>query len=109
MEKRVFKRIPAFLSATLFYDDFFYDIRIINLSQNGIFFISNEYLSSGLNIEIYIPLKNTALKVPFKIVRISEIIDNMHFRFGAEILSPSQEYLKFIKGRVALQIQNILR
>ena len=109
MEKRVFVRISAFLSAKLFHDDFFCDIHIINLSQNGIYFIAKEHLSSGLNIEIYIPLKSTELKVPFKIVRMTEKIDNMHFRFGAKILSPSQEYIKFIQGRVALKIQKVIR
>jgi len=97
MEKRAFERIPVFLNAMLCYDDSFCDAFIINLSQNGINFIARADLSSGLNIEISIPLKSIELTVPFKIVRISET-GIIHFRFGAELLSPSHEYSKFIKG-----------
>ena len=99
MEKRAFKRIPSFFNAKLFYDDIFYDALIINVSQNGIYFSSKAYLSSGLNIEISIPLKSAELKVPFKIVRMSKT--GMPYpRFGAELLSPSQEYIKFIDSRI---------
>ena len=100
MEKRAFKRIPAFLSAKLYYKDYFSETRIINLSQNGIYFITEAYLSSGLNIEISIPLESTELKVPFKIVRIIKT-GMMYSGVGAELLSPSKEYIKFIHGRIA--------
>jgi hypothetical protein len=100
MEKRAFERIPAFLNAKLFYDDSFYDALILNLSQNGIYFSAEEYLLSGLNIEISMPLESTELKVPFKVVRISET-NTIYYRLGAELLSPSQEYIKFIHGRIA--------
>jgi len=100
MEKRAFERIPAFLSARLLDNTAFHNALILNLSQNGIYFMAKEYLSSGLNIEISIPLDSTELKVPFKIVRISET-DLINFRFGAELLGASQEYIKFINGRIA--------
>ena len=96
MEKRAFARIPSFLDAKLFYDDYSYDALILNLSQNGIYFSSEAYLSFGLHIKISIPLKTTELKVPFKIIRISETS-----RFGAVLLSPSQEYIKFVHCRIA--------
>lgn len=100
MEKRAFARIPSFLNTKLFYDDYSYDVLILNLSQDGIYFISEAYLSSGSNINISIPLKTTELKVPFKIVRMSTM-DLIYLRFGAELLSPSQEYTNFIHGRIA--------
>jgi hypothetical protein len=100
MEKRAFERIPSFFNAKLFYDDIAYDAFIFNVSQNGIYFISKAHLSSGLNIEISIPLESSELKVPFKVVRISEM-DIISPRFGAELLSPSQEYINFIDSRIA--------
>ncbi len=108
MNRRAFERIPSFMNAKVFYNDLLCDTRILNLSQNGIYFITKEYLASGLNIEISIPFETTDVKVPFRIVRIS-IIDNIYFRFGAKIVSPSQEYIKLIRGRLALMIQNIIR
>jgi hypothetical protein len=98
-EKRVFKRIPTFLSTKLFYNFLFYDARIINISQNGIYFLTDAYASFGLNIEISIPLESTEFKVPFKIVRISKT-SMPYSGFGAELLSPSKEYTKFIHGRI---------
>lgn len=100
MEKRAFKRIPAFINAKLFYDGSFCDAIILNLSQNGIYFFTTINLLSGLTIEISIPLDSTDLKVHFKIVRISEE-GISSYRFGAELLSPSQEYIKFIHSRIA--------
>jgi hypothetical protein len=100
MEKRAFARVPSFLDAKLFYGDYSYDALILNLSQNGINFSTEVCLSSGLNIEISIPMETTELKVPFKIVRMSKT-DMLSFRFGAELLSPSEEYLKFVHGRIA--------
>ena len=100
MEKRAYKRIPAFLNAKLLYDDYFYDALILNLSQNGIYFFAKINLLSGLNIEISMPLESTDLTVHFKIVRISET-SITSYRFGAELLIPSQEYIKFIHSRIA--------
>ena len=98
MERRAFARTPSFFNAKLFYDDCSYYALILNLSQNGIYFISEAYLSSGLNIKISIPLETTELKVPFKIVRMPTI-DSIYRRFGAALLRPSQEYINFVHGR----------
>ena len=100
MEKRAFARTPSFLDAKLFYDDYSYNALILNLSQNGIYFTADTYLSSGLDIEISMPLESLELTVPFKIVRISET-DMISPRFGAELLHPSQEYRKFVHSRKA--------
>ena len=100
MEKRSFERVPSFLDAKLFYDNYSYDALILNLSQNGIYFVADAYPPSRLNIEISIPLKTTELKVPFKIVRMSKV-GTLYSRFGAELLSPSQEYIKFVHGHIA--------
>jgi len=101
MEKRDFERMPAFLEAKLGYANSFYDALILNLSKNGIYFIVKEYFATGSNIEILIPSDSKELKVPFKIVRISEI-DRIYFRFGAELFGTPQEYIKFINCRLVL-------
>ncbi len=96
--KRAFERVASFLDAKLFYDNYSYDALILNLSQDGIYFISEAYLSSGLNIKISIPLETTELRVPFKIVR-TQTIDSIYPRFGAKLLSPSQEYANFVHDK----------
>jgi len=100
MGKRAFERIPAFLNAKLLYCDSFHDALILNLSQNGIYFFAKIDILSGLNIEMSIPLESTELTVSGKIVRISET-GATSYRFGAELLSPSQEYIKFIHNCIA--------
>jgi len=100
MEKRAFKRIPSFFDVKLFYDDIVYDALILNLSQNGIYFSAGAYLSSGLNIKISMPLECQEVTVPFKIVRMS-MIGRISFSCGAELLSPSHEYTKFIHSRLS--------
>ncbi len=100
MEKRAFARIPSFLDAKLFYDDNLYDALILNISQNGINFGVNANLSSGLNVELSLPLETTELRIPFRIVRMSKV-DMPYSRFGAELISPSQEYIKFVHSRIA--------
>lgn len=99
MERRTFERIPAFLSGKVLHEDSFHDALILNVSQNGIYFIAKIYLLSGFNIVISIPSDGTEIKVLCRIVRISET-GITSFRFGAEIISPSQEYIEFIHDRI---------
>lgn len=100
MEKRAFERVPSFIDAKVFYDENSYGVLILNLSQNGIYFVANAYLPSRLNVEVSIPLETTELKVPCEIVRMSKV-GTLYSRFGAKLLSPSQEYIKFINGHKA--------
>ena len=100
MEKRAFERTPVFINAMLLYDEFYRGAFILNISQNGIYFSADAKLSSGSNVEISMPIESPELTVSFKIVRISET-DMISPRFGAELLHPSQEYIKFIHGRIS--------
>ena len=84
----------------LYGDELFHGAFILNISQNGIYFGSNAELSSGSNVEISMPIENPALTVHCKVVRISET-DMISPQFGAELLNPSQEYIKFVHSRKA--------
>ncbi len=60
-------------------------------------FISGADLSSGLNIDISIPLKEESLKIPVRIIR-SEKAGNLYDGFSAEISSPLQDYVEFVES-----------
>lgn len=96
MEKRNFQRIPTHVHA---------HVRVLNLgslhsglitdlSENGMSIITGEYLSSGQDIEVYVPSKEDNLKVPAKIIRKINT-GNLYDGFGAELLNSSKDYLEF--------------
>ena len=97
MEKRSFKRIPIHLYIRFFCGDSCHNGLVTNISENGIHFISGADLSSGLNIDISIPLKEESLKIPVRIIR-SEKAGNLYDGFSAEISSPLQDYVEFVES-----------
>ena len=94
-EKRACKRKPTQLFVNFFNGDSLHNGFVTNLSDINIYFITGVNLSFGSNIDVSIPLKYDSLIVPVYINRI-EKIGNLYNAFGAELLSPSLEYLDFI-------------
>ena len=99
-EKRTSKRISTHFLVSFFNGDSLNNGLVTNISENGIYFISGADLSSGLNIEMSIPLKEENLKVPIKITR-SEKTGNLYDAFGAELLNSSQDYIGFVHNKNA--------
>ena len=97
MEKRAFKRIPIHLYIRFFCGDSCHNGLVTNISENGMHFISGADLSSGLNIDISMPLKEESLKIPVRIIR-SEKTGNLYDGFSAEISSPLPDYIGFIES-----------
>ena len=97
MDKRAFERIPVLLYAQLYCEDSVCDALVLNLSQNGIYFSAEATLSCGLDLDLSIPMESNELRVPFKIIRSSEK-GLLYSRFGAELLSPSLDYLSFVQS-----------
>ncbi|MCK5286828.1 MAG: PilZ domain-containing protein [Thermodesulfovibrionia bacterium] len=93
-EKRTYERIQTHLFVRLLNGDSPYNALLTNLSENGIYFISETYLSFGLNIEVSIPYKEDLLKVPFKIIRTVKT-GCLYDGFGAELSEPLKDYLEF--------------
>ncbi len=97
MEKRAYKRIPIHIYISFFCGDSYHNGLMTNISENGIYFISGADLSSGLNIDVSIPLKEDSLKIPVKIIRVKKT-GNLYNGFSAEISSPFQDYEKFVQS-----------
>ncbi len=95
IEKRACKRIPAQLFVNFFNGGSLHHGLVTNLSDINIYFITGVNLSFGSNIDVSIPLKYENLIVPVYINRI-EKTGNLYNGFGAELLSPSLEYIDFI-------------
>jgi hypothetical protein len=91
-EKRTYERIPTHLFVRFLNGDSLHNALLTNLSENGIYFISETYLSSGLNIEVSIP---NPLKVPFKIIRTAKT-GCLYDGFGAELSEQLKDYLEFV-------------
>jgi hypothetical protein len=94
-EKRGCERIPAQLFVSFFDGDSLRNGFVTDLSSINIYFTTGANLSSGSNIEVLIPLKYENMIVPVNIIR-TEKIGNLTNGFGAELLSPSLEYIDFI-------------
>ena len=94
-EKRACKRIPTQLFVSFFNGDSLHNGFVTNLSDINIYFITGANLSSGSNIDVSIPLKYENLIVPVNINR-TEKTGNLFNGFGAELLSPSLDYIDFI-------------
>ena len=93
-EKRGYERILKYIDITVLNGDSPRKGLVRNLSEKGMYFITGANLSSGLNIEVSIPFKEDNLKVPVKVIRIKK--DNLYDGFGAELSSPSQDYIDFV-------------
>jgi hypothetical protein len=66
-----------------------------NCSENGMYFMSGANLTTGLDIEVSIPLKEDNLKVSIKIIRSAKT-RNLYDGFGSELLNSSQDYIEFV-------------
>ena len=94
-EKRGCKRITTQVFVSFFNGDSLDNGFVTNLSDINIYFITGANLSSGSNIDVSIPLKYENLIVPVNINR-TEKTGNLFNGFGAELLSPSLDYIDFI-------------
>ena len=96
IEKRAYERIPKCLGVKVLNGDSLHKGLVTNLSQNGMYFITGAYLSSGQNIEVSIPFKEGNLKATVKVIRIKK--DNIFDGFGAELLNSHSDYLEFVNS-----------
>lgn len=94
-EKRTYERIPTHLFVRFLNGNSLHNALVTNLSENGIYFITEAYISSGLNIEVSILFTEDVLKVPVKITRTVKT-GFLYDGFGAKLLNPPTSYLEFV-------------
>lgn len=107
MKKRKFERISARIRAIFYCDSTLYPGIVTNLSENGIYFESENRLPFKSNFkilhslkskaELLIPFKDKTLEVPVKVRRL--IKTNVYYNgMGIEVLDPTKEYLEFVRS-----------
>ena len=94
-EKRAFERIPASIDARFFYGNIFYSGTVLNVSEKGMFINTKRCLPPDSMFVVIIRESNFLLKVIAKVKRF-EMYDSSCNGMGVELMSPSNDYVKFI-------------
>ena len=97
MEKRTFERTDTNLPVKYFCENMVYNGTIKNISENGMYISTTNFLPCKHNIEMMIPLKEEASIFKARIRRIEKVNDAL-FNIGVELLNPPDTYIKFIES-----------
>jgi hypothetical protein len=97
MEKRAYVRIDASLPINYFCENILYSGKVKNLSENGMFISTSNFLPCDNRIDLFMPLKEEMSKFPATIIRIEKIND-LKYNIGVELLNPPQKYFKFVNN-----------
>jgi len=95
MNRRSFDRIDTSLPVKYVCDDVLYSGTIRNLSENGMFIKTGNFLPCINWIEIFVPLEEEISSFFARIRRI-EKVDDANFTMGIELLDPPYNYLEFV-------------
>jgi c-di-GMP-binding flagellar brake protein YcgR len=97
MEKRAFKRVPAHLPVKYTCDNIQYSGTAKNISENGMFIRTNNFLPCDNTVEIIVPLKEQISRISASIRRI-EKKTSTDFAVGVELINPSDSYIKYVRN-----------
>ncbi|HBH61326.1 MAG TPA: hypothetical protein DDX85_06220 [Nitrospiraceae bacterium] len=95
MNRRSFDRVDMSLPVKYMCEDMLYSGTIKNLSENGMFIKTSNFLPCVNWIEIFVPLEEEISKFFARIRRI-EKIDDANFSMGIELLNPPYSYIEFV-------------
>jgi hypothetical protein len=95
MEKRAFERTDTDLPVRYFCENRIYTGTVKNLSENGMFISTSNFLPCGNKVELLVPLEKEISKFPAKIRRI-EKINSSNYNIGIELLDPPNIYIEFV-------------
>jgi len=95
MEKRAFERIDTNIPVKYFCENMLYTGTIKNLSENGMYIRTSNFLPCRDRIEMIIPLKDQVTTFKSRIRRIEKINDAI-FNIGVEILNPPASFIAFV-------------
>lgn len=97
MEKRAFKRTEVTLPVKYLCENILYNGTIRNLSENGMFISTCNFLPCSNTVELLVPLSEEVAKFSAEIRRI-ERENDFRYNIGVELLNPPEKYLKFINS-----------
>lgn len=95
MEKRAFERIKTNIPVTYYCEQMLYTGLIKNLSENGMYISTTNFLPCKDKIEMIIPLKKAVTTFKSRIRRIKRINES-RFYIGVEILNPPASFIEFV-------------
>ena len=95
MEKRACERIDVSVPVNYYCEKTLYVGKVKNLSGNGMFISTSNFLPCSNFIDMLMPLKDEVSRFPAKIVRIEKINDS-DYNIGVELLDSPKKYLKFL-------------
>ncbi len=96
MERRSFERVDMCLPVKYVCDNRLYSGTVKNLSENGMFISTGNFLPCIVRIEILIPLDEEISRFYVRIRRI-EKIDDANYSMGVELMDSPESYLQFVK------------
>jgi hypothetical protein len=97
MEKRAYQRAPTHLPIKYICDNSQYSGTAMNVSENGMFIRTNNFLPCDNIVEISIPLKEQIYRVSANIRRIEKQTD-ADFTVGFELIDPPDNYIKYVRN-----------
>jgi hypothetical protein len=97
MEKRAFKRVPTHLPVKYTCDNSQYSGIAENISENGMFIKTNNFLPCDNTVEIIILLKEQISRVSASIRRI-EKITSTDFAVGVKLIDTPDSYIKYVRS-----------
>ncbi len=95
MERRAHERIDTSLPVKCIFDEILYSGTIDNLSEQGMFISTGNFLPCGDSLEVIIPLEDEISKFHANIKRI-EKIDDFNYSMGIEIHDAPDNYKQFV-------------
>lgn len=95
MNRRSFDRVDTSLPVKYVCDDRLYSGTIGNLSENGMFIKTGNFLPCINWIELYVPIDEEISSFHARIRRV-EKIDDENYTMGVEILAPPYSYIEFV-------------
>lgn len=105
MNRRSFDRVDMSLPVKYVCEDTLYSGTIKNLSENGMFIKTGNFLPCINWIEIFVPLDEEISRFFARIRRI-EKIDDANFSIGIELLDPPNSYMDFV-GNLKAEIKSL--
>ena len=97
MDRRSFDRVDTSLPVKYVCDDILYSGTIKNISENGMFIKTGNFLPCINWIEIFVPLEEGISKFFARIRRI-EKVDESNLSMGIELLDPPDSYIEFVSN-----------
>ncbi|MEW6599404.1 MAG: PilZ domain-containing protein [Nitrospirota bacterium] len=95
MDRRSFDRVATNLPVKYVCDDMLYSGTIRNISENGMYIKTSNFLPCINWIEIFVPLQEEISRFFARIRRV-EKIDDANYCMGIELLDPPRNYLAFV-------------